>query len=83
MLDSRLTGTPERVFVSVDEASGRSTLSFSPQGVGAPIQYDDDHTGERAVREAQAIAAEYPGCKVEGPHFHRSNPDRKPRFRRR
>lgn len=69
--------------MSVDHASGRSTLSFAPPGVGAPIQYDGDASGERALTEARAIAAEHPGCTVEGPHFHRSNPDRKPRFRRR
>jgi hypothetical protein len=75
---------PERIFVSVDETTGRSTLSFAPKEVGTPVQYQDDQQGLVAMREARSIAEEHPGCKVEGPHFHASKPGgSKPRMRRR
>ena len=68
----RLSGSPERIFISVDESTGRSTLSFAPPDVGAPIPREDDGKGERALRDAKAIAASYPGCTIVGPHFHAS-----------
>lgn len=77
----QLTGAPERIFVSVDESTGRSTLSFFPTGVGAPIPREDDKTGDAAMKDARAIAAAYPGCVVVGPHFHASAQGR-PRARR-
>jgi hypothetical protein len=81
---NRLRGKPDRVFVSVDESTGRSTLSFQPAEVCGPIQQEDDRKGERAMREAKAICEKYPGCTLHGPHFHaarpagRSRPRRKP-----
>lgn len=69
-LNVKLGGTPERIFVSVDESTGRSTLSFAPAGIGAPLTRDADRLGEDALIHARAIAARYPGCAVVGPHFH-------------
>jgi hypothetical protein len=66
----RLSGRPERIFVSVDESLGRSTLSFAPSEVGAPIPIEGDPRGEQALAQARAIAATFPGAVVLGPHFH-------------
>jgi len=78
----RLRGTPERIFISVDESTGRSTISFAPPDVGTPFQYQDDREGVRAMKDAAALSARYPGCTVHGPHFHaaptgRSRPRRR------
>ena len=35
---TRLRGNPERIFISVDESTGTSTVSFFPADVGSPIQ---------------------------------------------
>jgi hypothetical protein len=78
----RLTGAPARIFISVDESTHRSTLSFMPAEVGAPIPREDDGRGEFALSAAREIAASYPGCTIVGPHFHTSRPDKKPRRRR-
>lgn len=66
----RLDGRPDRIVVSVDEATGRSTLSFAPVGAGDPISYEGDQQGARAMQQAQAISARYPGATVHGPYFH-------------
>jgi hypothetical protein len=79
----RLRGRPDRVFVSVDESTGRSTISFAPADVGSPIQQDDDRTGSRAMAEARSISERYPGCTVHGPHFHAARPPGRFRVRRR
>jgi hypothetical protein len=71
---TRLRGRPERVFVSVDESTGKSTVSFHPADVGSPLQHDDDTKGETAMEAARTIAAQYPGCTVHGPHFHAARP---------
>lgn len=65
-----LGGIPERIFVSVDEISGRSTISFAPAAAGVPIVRDTDRQGALALALAHEIAAKYPGCAVVGPHFH-------------
>ena len=79
----RLRGRPERIFVSVDESTGRSTLSFAPADAGEPLQYDDDKTGVRAMKDAQSIVAKYPGATIHGPHFHAARPARaRPRPRK-
>lgn len=70
----RLRGRPERVFVSVDESTGKSTVSFHPADVGAPMQHDDDAKGEAAMSAARSIATAHPGCTVHGPHFHTAPP---------
>jgi hypothetical protein len=70
----RLKGHPERVFVSVDESTGKSTISFQPADVGAPVQVDDDKTGSLAMQQARSISEKYPGCTVHGPHFHTARP---------
>jgi hypothetical protein len=80
---SSLRGRPEKIFVSVDESTGRSTLSFQPNDVGGPMQHDDDHKGTRAMADAKAIVDKYPGCTVHGPHFHAARPAGKSRPRRR
>jgi len=77
----KLDGAPERIFVSVDESTGRSTLSFAPAGVGAPITRDGDRLGEEALVHARSIAAVYPGCTIVGPHFHTA-PTKPRRMRR-
>lgn len=67
-----LASRPERVFISVDASTGRSTLSYAPADVGAPITLDEDPDGEGALRTANAIVATYPGCAITGPHFFES-----------
>jgi hypothetical protein len=78
----RLRGRPERIFISVDESTGRSTLSFAPADVGDALPRDDDRAGAGALATARAIVATYPGCEIVGPHFHASARGR-PRPRRR
>ena len=78
----RLSGSPERIFISVDEHTGKATLSFFPAEVSAPYQLEDDATGERSLKDAKEIAAKYPGCTIQGPHFHNSATAR-PRMRKR
>ena len=70
----RLAGRPEKIFVSVDESSGKSTISFQPADVGPPVQHEDDKTGSTAMQEARSISEKYPGCTVHGPHFHAARP---------
>jgi hypothetical protein len=74
---------PDRIFVSVDESSGRSTVSFAPPDAGSPILFEDDKTGTLAMKGAQTIVERYPGVTVHGPHFHTARPPnaRKPRRR--
>jgi hypothetical protein len=74
IMPQALRGRPERIFVSVDESTGKSTISFQPTEVGAPVQHEDDKTGSTAMTEARAISAKYPGCTVHGPHFHAARP---------
>ncbi len=68
----RFAGRPERVFISVDERTGRSTLSFAPAGVGTPVICEADASGQQAMLTARTIAAKYAGCVIVGPHFHTS-----------
>jgi hypothetical protein len=78
-----LRGRPERIFISVDESTGRSTISFQPADVGAPVLHEDDKTGAAAMRDAKAIIEDHPGCTIHGPHFHAARPPgRKKAFRR-
>jgi hypothetical protein len=83
MSAARLRGRPERIFVSVDESTGRSTLSFAPPDTGDPVLHEDDKTGARALADAQEILARYPGATIHGPHFHAARPPNRPRARRR
>jgi hypothetical protein len=78
----RVVSRPDRIFVSVDESSGRSTISFSPTDAGSPFQRDADRDGALAMRDAQAILARYPGATIHGPHFHAA-PTGRTRTRRR
>ena len=70
----RLQGRPEKIFVSVDESTGKSTISFQPAEVGSPVQVEDDKTGSSAMSQARSISEKYPGCTVHGPHFHAARP---------
>jgi hypothetical protein len=72
----RLRGRPDRIFVSVDESTGRSTLSFAPPDAGDPIVHEDDKTGTQAMKDAQALSSRYPGATIHGPHFHAARPPR-------
>ena len=78
----RLRGNPERIFISVDESTGKSTVSFFPAEVGSPFQHDGDKDGQRALKDAKAVVAKYPSCTIHGPHFHAARPA-KARIRRR
>jgi len=69
-----LRGRPEKIFISVDESTQRSTLSFHPADAGDPLQYEEDARGERALADATALSAKYAGCTVSGPHFHAARP---------
>ncbi|MDB4963728.1 MAG: hypothetical protein JWP01_3727 [Myxococcales bacterium] len=71
---SRLRGTPDRIFISVDESTGKSTVSFFPAECGSPFQHDGDHDGQLALKDAKAIIARYPSCTLHGPHFHAARP---------
>jgi hypothetical protein len=75
-------GRPERVFVSVDSSTGRSTISFQPVDAHEPFQCENDGTGAAAMREATAIAARFAGCSVHGPFFHAARPAGRVKFRR-
>ena len=81
-MNTRLRGRPERVFVSVDESTGKSTISFHPADVGTPVQVEDDKTGAAAMKEARTISEKFPGCTVHGPHFHQARPPGRQKMRR-
>jgi hypothetical protein len=68
----KLASAPERVFISVDSSTGRSTVSYAPATVGEPLTREDDPRGEHALQTAQAIIAAYPSCAITGPHFFES-----------
>jgi len=71
------------VFVSVDESTGKSTISFHPADVGSPLQLENDKTGVTAMQEARSISEKFPGCTVHGPHFHAARPPGRMKMRRR
>jgi hypothetical protein len=77
----RVLGRPERIFVSVDSSTGRSTISFAPADAGTPFQREGDADGAHAMRDAQAIVARYPGATIHGPHFHAAPTRTRPRRR--
>ncbi len=64
----------EKIFISVDESTGRSTMSFAPPAAGGPYMLEGDHTGERALRDAKLISENNTGCTIHGPHFHAARP---------
>lgn len=73
-MEARMKSRPDRIFVSVDESTGRSVISFQPQEAGEAIAYEDDKTGTRAMETAQSIGDKYPGATIHGPHFHAARP---------
>jgi hypothetical protein len=68
----QLASAPERLFISVDSSTGRSTLSYAPASAGTPMTREDDPEGVHALQVANAIVASYPGCAITGPHFFES-----------
>lgn len=78
----RLSSRPERIFISVDESTKRSTISFAPASAGTPILHEDDVKGELAMRDAKAISAQYSNCPIHGPHFHAARPPGRKRMGR-
>ncbi|HUQ05002.1 MAG TPA: hypothetical protein VM261_21010 [Kofleriaceae bacterium] len=68
----KLATAPERLFISVDASTGRSTLSYQPATAAPPLTREDDPEGLQALEVAQAIVATYPGCAITGPHFFES-----------
>lgn len=78
----RITGRPERIFVSVDASTGRSTISFDPRDAGSPFQREGDADGAQAMRDARAIVVRYPDATIHGPYFHAA-PTGRARARRR
>jgi hypothetical protein len=77
-----MRGTPDRIFISVDESTGKSTVSFFPADVAAPFQHENDRDGTRALRDAKTITAKYPKVMISGPHFHAARPPKaRPRKR--
>lgn len=79
----RMNGRPERIFISIDESTGRSTLSFQPPEVAAPILHEDDKSGALAMSDAKAISDGNPGCTIHGPHFHGARPPGRKKMMRR
>ena len=73
-MEARMKSRPDKIFVSVDESTGRSVTSFQPQDAGDPVAYEDDKAGTRAMKTAQTIVDKYPGTPVHGPHFHAARP---------
>lgn len=69
-----LKGRPDRIFVSVNESTGASTISFAPPDVGSAIVHAQDSNAELAMRDAKEISQKYPGCSIHGPHFHAARP---------
>jgi hypothetical protein len=74
---------PEKIFISVDQSTGRSTISFAPSDAGAPIQHEEDRTGAHAMKDAKTISDRHPGCTIHGPHFHDARPVGRKRMVRR
>ena len=79
---STLRGNPDRIFISVDESTGVSTVSFFPVDTGSPYQVTDDKDGQLALKDAKAIIAKHPRATIHGPHFHAARPA-KARIRKR
>ena len=52
-MEARMKMRPDKIFVSVDESTGKSIISFQPQDAGDAITYEDDKTGARAMKTAQ------------------------------
>ena len=78
-----LRGSPDRIFISVNEDTGMSTVSFFPADVGSPIQHESDNKGTRALEDAKTLTAKYPNATVHGPHFHATRPVKAASRRRR
>jgi len=78
----RLKMRPERIFVSVDQSTGRSTISFQPADAGSPILHEGDSTGALAMRDAKAISETYRGSSIHGPYFHAARPPGRKRVMR-
>lgn len=73
-MEARMKSRPDRIFVSVDESTGRSVISFQPPDSGDAIVMEDDKGGTRAMKAAKTICDKYPGSTVHGPHIHAARP---------
>lgn len=73
-MEARMKARPDKIFVSVDESTGRSVISFQPPDAGDAIAYEDDKAGSRAMTAAKSISDKYPGSTIHGPHFHAARP---------
>ena len=73
-MEARMKMRPDKIFISVDESTGRSVISFQPVEAGDAIACEDDKTGSRAMKVAQGIVEKYPGAPIHGPHFHAARP---------
>lgn len=73
-MEARMKMRPDKIFVSVDESTGKSVISFQPPDAGDSISYEDDKSGSRAMKTAQGIVDKYPGTTIHGPHFHAARP---------
>jgi hypothetical protein len=73
-MEARMKGRPDRIFISVDESTKRSVISFQPPDAGDAIAYEDDEGGSRAMKTAKGICDKYPGATIHGPHFHAARP---------
>jgi hypothetical protein len=74
MDSSRLRGNPDRIFISIDESTGTSTVSFFPVDCGSPYQHTNDSEGKQALEDAKSILAKHPKATIHGPHFHAARP---------
>ena len=74
MMEARMKSRPDRIFVSVDESTGRSVVSFQPPDSGDAIAHEDDKAGALAMKTAKTICDKYPGATIHGPHFHAARP---------
>jgi hypothetical protein len=77
-----MSSRPDKIFISVDESTRRSTISFAPANAGTPILHEDDVKGELALRDAKEISAQYGNCPIHGPHFHAARPPGRKRMGR-
>lgn len=71
---TRMRGNPDRIFISVDESTGTSTISFFPVDCGAPYQHVNDAEGKQAFADATSIVSRHPTATIHGPHFHAARP---------
>ena len=70
----RFARPPERIFISINESTGRSTISFAPSDASNPIVHEGDPDGAAAKRDAKTISETYPSATTHGPFAHAAPP---------